>query len=558
MAGSSAQITFAFLAKDAASKSINAIGRNIKGLGSTAKTIGKGIAVGIGAIAAGFAAAAYAAKGFVQSAIEDIAAQTKLVSVLQARKMATEDNLAAVENLIKAGQALAFTDDEVRAGIASATQFTKSFADAQKILATAQDVARAKNISLEAATELVGKAYQGNTKGLKSLGIETKKGAKGLQVLTAINSKFAGVAAKNADTVSAQFEIFRIKIDEAKESIGGALLPAVMKVFKALQPVVDSLLGDLENKLPDLEKFANTIAEKLVKQIPKWVATAKRELPPLIDKVKEFFSEATKFSDGAVKALGPDGLITTGIAAIGFKIGGLKGALAGALTKGFSDVGLGPFESLLAGAVGSAVLAGIVEGLAGQAALLAIAAFKTKMTAAATIPTPIPGVPAPGPSGGGTNPITSLFGTITTAIGGAIGVGATGVGLALAGFAAMFVAQTAVQEDKFNAHQKGIDSFVDTLVRPWTWPGALGDIFRGNNAGEDILPFLAPAFVDPMTQKYANGDPTLRSFGGVYNSPMAAKYSSPEFNVYVGGSAVADAVVPILTRDYSVNPKGGR
>jgi hypothetical protein len=558
MAGSSAQITFAFLAKDAASKSINAIGRNLKGLGSVAKTIGKGIAIGIAAIGAAFGAAAYAAKGFVQSAIEDIAAQTKLVSILQARKMATEANLAVVEQLITAGQALAFTDDEIRAGIATATQFTKNFADAQKILTVAQDVARAKGISLEEATALVGKAYQGNTKGLKQLGIETKKGAKGLTVLTAINRKFAGVAAKNADTVSAQFEIFRIKIDEAKESIGGALLPAVMKVFKALQPVVDSLLGDLDKKLPDLEKFANTIADKLVRNIPKWVATAKRELPPLINKVKEFFLEATKFSDGAVKALGPDGLITTGIAAIGFKIGGLKGALAGALTKGFSDVGLGPFESLLLGAVSSAILAGLAEGLASQAALALIAAFKVRMTAAAAIPTPIPGVPAPGPGGGGTNPITSFFGTITTAIGGAIGVGATGVGLALGGLAAVFTAQTAVQMDQVEANKKGIDSFWETLLRPWTWPGATADIVRGNNGGADILPFLAPDFVDPMTQKYANGDPTMRSFGGLYNNPMNAKYSSPEFNVYVGGSAVAGAVVPILARDYAVNPKGGR
>jgi len=418
MAGSSAQITFAFLAKDAASKSINAIGRNLKGLGSVAKTIGKGIAVGIAAIGAAFGAAAYAAKGFVQAAVEDLAAQTKLVSILQARKMATEANLAAVEDLIKAGQALAFTDDEIRAGIATATQFTKSFADAQKILSTAQDVARAKGISLEEATALVGKAYQGNTRGLKLLGIETKKGAKGLSVLTAINSKFAGVAAKNAETISGQFEVFRIKIDEAKESIGGALLPAVMKVFKALQPVVDSLLGDLDKKLPDLEKFANTIADKLVRQIPKWVATAKRELPPLIDKVKEFFLEATKFSDSAVKALGPDGLITTGIAAIGFKIGGLKGALAGALTKGFSDVGLGPFESLLLGAVSSAVLAGLAEGLASQAALALIAAFKVRMTAAATIPTPIPGggpgAPVIVPGGGGG---TGFFGKISGALG---------------------------------------------------------------------------------------------------------------------------------------------
>ena len=517
MAGSSAQITFAFLAKDAASKSINAIGRNLKGLGSVAKTIGKGIAVGIAAIAAGFAAAAYAAKGFVQSAIDDIAAQTKLVSILQARKMATEANLAAVENLIKAGQALAFTDDEIRAGIATATQFTKRFSDAQKILATAQDVARAKGISLEEATSLVGKAYQGNTRGLKLLGIETKKGAKGLAVLTAINSKFAGVAAKNADTISSQFEIFRIKIDEAKESIGGALLPAVMKVFKALQPVVDSLLGDLDKKLPDLEKFANTIADKLVKQIPKWVATAKRELPPLINKVKEFFLEATKFSDGAVKALGPDGLITTGIAAIGFKIGGLKGALAGALTKGFSDVGLGPFESLLLGAVSSAVLAGLAEGLASQAALALIAAFSARMKAAATIPTPIPG--GGGGGGGGIPPIVPT---------GAGAAGATGV----AGLAASLAAPLAV---------------VAAGAVAMTGLFALGGkLLTGGKS------------VEEREKEWAEWERSIRppSFGGTFNDPMSAKYSSPNFNVYVGADAVADAVVPVIAKDVRFTPRG--
>ena len=555
MAGSSAQITFAFLAKDAASKSINAIGRNLKGLGSVAKTIGKGIAIGIAAIGAAFGAAAYAAKGFVQSAIEDIAAQTKLVSILQARKMATEANLAVVEQLITAGQALAFTDDEIRAGIATATQFTKNFADAQKILTVAQDVARAKGISLEEATALVGKAYQGNTKGLKQLGIETKKGAKGLTVLTAINRKFAGVAAKNADTVSAQFEIFRIKIDEAKESIGGALLPAVMKVFKALQPVVDSLLGDLDKKLPDLEKFANTIADKLVRNIPKWVATAKRELPPLINKVKEFFLEATKFSDGAVKALGPDGLITTGIAAIGFKIGGLKGALAGALTKGFSDVGLGPFESLLAGAVGSAILAGLAEGLASQAALALIAAFKARMVVASSIPTPIPTtVPIP-PAAGGTGIMATLT-AAATSVGGAIAsIGASGAaalaaaGVVLAGIGTANANMRQARVDRgditseqatMEASQQGGQpmftpapgsSTAKTMIADWNNFMALLNPFDGGKTRAD-----QPTYVDPMSQKYG----------------------SPEFNVYVGGSAVAGAVVPILAREYSVNPKGGR
>jgi hypothetical protein len=328
-----------------------------------------------------------------------------------------------------------------------------------------------------------------------------------------------------------------------------------MKVFKALQPVVDSLLGDLEKKLPDLEKFANTIADKLVRQIPKWVATAKRELPPLINKVKEFFLEATKFSDSAVKALGPDGLVTTGIAAIGFKIGGLKGALAGALTKGFSDVGLGPFESLLAGAVGSAILAGLAEGLASQAALALIAAFKARMVVASSIPTPIPTtVPIP-PVAGGTGILASL-GAAATSVGGAIAsIGAAGAaalataGVVLAGVGAANANMRQARVDRgditseqatMEASQQGGQpmftpapgsSTAKTMIADWNNFMALLNPFDGGKTRAD-----EPKYVDPMSQKY----------------------SSPEFNVYVAGSAVAGAVVPILAREYSVNPKGGR
>ena len=118
----------------------------------------------------------------VKSAAEDQASTAGLIAVLKARKLATDANLKSVDALIKRGQDLAFTDDETRTSIATATQFTKKFADAQKINAIAMDVARAKNISLNAATTLVGKAYAGNLTAAKKLGIEIPKGTKGMQV----------------------------------------------------------------------------------------------------------------------------------------------------------------------------------------------------------------------------------------------------------------------------------------------------------------------------------------------------------------------------------------
>jgi hypothetical protein len=236
----------------------------------------------------------------------------------------------------------------------------------------------------------------------------------------------------------------------------------------------------------------------------------------LINKVKEFFLEATKFSDGAVKALGPDGLITTGIAAIGFKIGGLKGALAGALTKGFSDVGLGPFESLLAGAVGSAILAGLAEGLASQAALALIAAFKTRMIAAsATIPTPIPG----GGGGGGIPPILPT---------GAGAAGATGVAALAASFAAPLGIVAAGGAAMLGLFAIG------------------GKLLTGGKS------------IEEREKEWSDWEKSLRppSFGGKFNDPMSAKYSSPSFNVYVGADAVADAVVPVIARDVRFTPRG--
>jgi hypothetical protein len=175
--------------------------------------------------------------------------------------------------------------------------------------------------------------------------------------------------------------------------------------------------------------------------------------------------------------------------------------------------------------------------------------------------TPVPPIPGVTPGGGG-NFFGNIFGTIGTAASAAIGVGATGVALALAGFATMFAAQTAVQQDRFNAYQKGEDSFFDTIIRPWTWPGAVGDLFRGNNGGTDNM-FGSPNSFggvtnDPMSAKYASGGGFLQSFGGLTNNPMNAKYNSPTFNVYVGADTVADAVVPVIARTVTTTPRGGR
>jgi len=288
MAASSAQVTFAFLAKDAASKTIRGISKALGAVRGAASKLGgalkTSLKVGIASIAGLAAGALGAAAAFTKGAIEDEAANNRLIAVLKRRKLATDENLKAVDQLIAKGAELAFTDDQVRAGIATATQFTNKFADAQKILAVAQDVARAKNIGLEEATALVGKAYQGNTKGLKTLGVETKKGAKGLTILSAVSKKFGTSAAAYAETTQGKIESLGITLSETGEQIGYALLPVVndlLTVFKKDGiPIIKGFADGITN-------FISTNKDAIKGIIGTFVALGKRLLP-VFQKFGEF------------------------------------------------------------------------------------------------------------------------------------------------------------------------------------------------------------------------------------------------------------------------------
>jgi hypothetical protein len=414
MATQQGAATFSVIAKDAASTVLRSVGKEMGSLGKTGKAVFKTMAVAVAAVASAITGAAIAAASFAKKAItaamQDQAEQTKLIAILEARGLATEANKKQVDALIKSGQALAFTDGEIRSGLGIATQFTNDFTKAQKILAVAQDVSRAKGISLEEATSIVGKAFAGNGKAAKQLGIDLtkttkvlgdkitkdkdghtvttktvgliKKQIKGQDALNAISGKFAGVAEKSAKTAQSQFTILGIKISEAQESIGGALLPAVLKVFDALQPVVDDLLGELEKRLPDLEAFANTLADEIIAKIPGFIAAAKEALPGIIKGINDFIVGVVNFGKEIVSTLGPNGLVTAGLIGIGAKIGGFSGALAAAFTKGFSDIGFGPFASMLLGTIAGAVTAGVVSGLASAAVTAAINGASLKLGAA--------------------------------------------------------------------------------------------------------------------------------------------------------------------------------
>jgi hypothetical protein len=184
----------------------------------------------------------------VKAAIDDEAAQVQLAKALKNVTGATDAQIAAVEQQIRAMQmATGVADDELRPAFASILRGTNDIAEASKGLALAMDVSAGTGKNLGEVSDALAKAYGGNYKALKQLSPELyqmiKDGASLDSVMAALADTFGGSAAAAAGTAQGQFKRLNVALDEAKESIGKALLPAILTI------------------LPYLTKFGNWAAD---------------------------------------------------------------------------------------------------------------------------------------------------------------------------------------------------------------------------------------------------------------------------------------------------------
>jgi hypothetical protein len=175
----------------------------------------------------------------IKAAVEDDAAQAQLALSLQNVTGATDEQIAAVEKQIGAMQmATGVADDELRPAFATLVVGTKDIAEANKALALAMDVSAATGTDLATVSDALAKAYGGNTRAIGALSPEIKKmikdGATLSEVQDVLNKNFGGAAATAAGTAQGQFKRLGVALDEVKESIGRALLPAVEAVLPAL------------------------------------------------------------------------------------------------------------------------------------------------------------------------------------------------------------------------------------------------------------------------------------------------------------------------------------
>ena len=175
----------------------------------------------------------------LKAAVEDAAAQALLAKTLENVTGATQGQIAAVEASIAAMQmATGVSDEELRPAFASLVRGTKNLADANEGLGLAMDIAAGTGMDLASVSDALAKAYGGNYKALGQLSPELKTmikdGASLEQVMSVLSKTFGGSAAVAANTAEGQFRRLKVALDEAKESIGKALLPALEAVLPML------------------------------------------------------------------------------------------------------------------------------------------------------------------------------------------------------------------------------------------------------------------------------------------------------------------------------------
>ena len=244
---------------DELKRGINGAQTEVSGFSDRLGKFGK--MAGAAFAAAGVAAAAYAGKLLidgVKSAIADEAAQAKLATTLQNVTGATEGQIAAVEaQILKTSLLTGKTDDELRPSFERLVRATKDSDEALKLQSVAIDVAAGSGKSLEAVTNAMAKAAEGNTGALSKLGIGLSAAELKTMSMEQITAKlaetFGGQAAVQADTFSGKMARLKVAFDEGKETVGSFVLDAITPMITFV----------VDNVIPQLSALASTIGENL-------------------------------------------------------------------------------------------------------------------------------------------------------------------------------------------------------------------------------------------------------------------------------------------------------
>lgn len=229
------------VADDKTKKGITSAQKNINGLNSSVKSLGK-------TFATVFAAQKIASfgKNAVKAFIEDEKAVTKLNTAV--KNLGLELSAPSINRYIDSlSAASGVADDKLRPAFQALISTTGSVTASQKALQQAIDISAGSGVDLTTVAQDLANAYVGNTKGLKkyNLGLTQAelKSASFATISEKLNKQFSGANAAYLETYAGKMQLINVAAGEAQEKIGQGLIDLASALLGASD--VEDLIGKI-------------------------------------------------------------------------------------------------------------------------------------------------------------------------------------------------------------------------------------------------------------------------------------------------------------------------
>jgi hypothetical protein len=293
-------------------KNLKGADNNVKSFGNKVSDFGK--KAGLAFAAAGAAAALYAGKLLkdgVEAAIADEKANAQLATTLRNVAGATDETIAKTLEYTRATElATGVTEDELRPSLNRLSIATGDVQKAMELQTLALDISAGSGKSLEAVTNALAKAQEGNTSSLGRLGVGLDAAALKTmdmdEVTASLAQTFAGAADTAANTFEGKMTRLGLAFEDVRDTVGGFVLDAitpmvetfVSKVMPALSALADELGPKLTPIFQTLTRYMRDYVLPTFRDIYLFidefiVPTLKAILVPAIDALRSAFTKVT-------------------------------------------------------------------------------------------------------------------------------------------------------------------------------------------------------------------------------------------------------------------------
>jgi phage-related minor tail protein len=246
-------------------------------------SFGKAIALGVGAATVALVALG---KSSVDAFVESETAQARLTDAYARFPKTANLSIEALrEYNTELAKKVRFDDDALATGQATLAQFGLTGQQLRSITPLLADFAAKTGRDLPTAADTLGKAFLGNTRALKELGINYKSTgnqAKDVANITALlRQQVGGFAEKEGQTAAGRAEILKNQLGEVQEQIGSFLLPVLMTLGSWL----------LGTGIPALQAFASWFGEHLLPAITATWSWIQANVFPIIGQFAGFITD---------------------------------------------------------------------------------------------------------------------------------------------------------------------------------------------------------------------------------------------------------------------------